>query len=207
VNNEKEQTYGGAQQWFSRKYLRNSGCGYIACTNIIVHKNKSLGQEGQLPKEEYMAIAKSLRRYMLVLPKFGMSGPIMAVGMNLFFLTKRLPYWCFWGISGKRRDGRIEKMLEDNTPVVMCIGQNFPNVWGKRKLRLYEDNGSVYTSNSDVHMHFVSVTGMDDEWYRISSWGKMYYINKKEFNEYVKKHSLSFFSNVLVVKHINRRNK
>ena len=40
---------------------------------------------------------------------------------------------------------------------------------------------------------------MDDEWLRISSWGRLYYLKRSEFEEYVHKYSLGFTSNILLV--------
>ena len=40
---------------------------------------------------------------------------------------------------------------------------------------------------------------MDEDWLRISSWGRLYYINRQDFEEYIHRYSLSFVSNVLLV--------
>jgi hypothetical protein len=43
----------------------------------------------------------------------------------------------------------------------------------------------------------VTVTGMDDEWLQIASWGKRYFIRRCEYMEYIRKNSSYFASNIL----------
>ena len=50
--------------------------------------------------------------------------------------------------------------------------------------------------------HFVTITGMDEEWLRISSWGKEYFINRREYDDYVKTHSTWLVSNIGLVRRI-----
>lgn len=202
VERDNKLYFGGDQRWFASGRLRNCGCGYIACTNLLCHKEK----RGKIEIEymQYMRNANRLKWYMPVLPRLGMNGIFMAVGMNLFFLFNRKHYFCFWGMSRRKLNRRIEEMLREDIPVVLCIGQNFPNYWGKTKVKLYRKIENEYFSNSATNRHFVTITGMDDDWYQISSWGQELYINKIEFIEYVSLHSNAMASNILVVKKIGR---
>ena len=61
------------------------------------------------------------------------------------------------------------------------------------------DDGSFYRSSS-AKSHYVSVTGLDGEWARISSWGREYYINCREYDDFVLRHSSPLFSNILYIK-------
>ena len=81
----------------------------------------------------------------------------------------------------------------------------FPAVWKKDRLPLYSkrENGSFIRSSS-AKSHYVSVTGLDDEWARISSWGREYYINRMEYDDFVRRHSSRIFSNILYIKPSNR---
>ena len=110
----------------------------------------------------------------------------------------------------KRIEGQvrgIEKMLENDIPVILAIGNNFPLVWGKKKLNLYvpdtkkKDQGEkVYKKQQGVNGHFVVVTSIEDNCLTVSSWGRKYYINVDEYNRYVSKHSIHLYSNILVIK-------
>ena len=201
LKSEKENAFGGAQQWFSKNYLKKSGCGVIACANILAHKEPERYASEGLDKISYMKIANRLKSFYLpIIPGQGINGIVMSFGINLFFLTNRLPYRAFWGISGKKMDGRIERMLLEDTPVCLAIGPNFPNLFGKENLRLYRKEGERYVWDSSINAHFVTLTAMDEEWYEISTWGRKMYISRKEYREYVHKHSCFLFSNVLVIR-------
>ncbi|MCR5279106.1 MAG: hypothetical protein K6E19_06655 [Lachnospiraceae bacterium] len=203
LKNEKETFFGGRQQWFDSKRLRGYACGVIACANILTHC-RLWGSDSfrKIPEcEEYLKLSRDLTRFYLpVIPRFGMNGMFMALGINIYFLIHRLPYRAFWGISKKKIDSRIGRMLAANIPVCLAIGPNFPNLFGNHRLTLYRKNGNSYEPSDSTRAHYVSVTAMDGDWYEISTWGYKMYINKKEYFEYIRKHSSSLFSNVLVVK-------
>ncbi len=198
IKNEPETLYGGAQRWFKPKYAQNMGCGVIACANIFAQRGL-IGKEPS--REQYMKFSDHLRHfYIPVIPGFGMNGIEMMIGMNLYFLRNKMPFYCYWGSTSKNFDTHIERMLADNIPPVLAIGPNFPNVFGKHRLKLYRKEGERYLSNSEVKAHYVSVTGVDKFWYKISTWGKEMYISKKEYEEYRKKYSGHIVSNILVIK-------
>ena len=100
-------------------------------------------------------------------------------------------------------------MLEDDIPVILAIGNNFPFVWGKKELYLYvnDEEGKneqgaepVYRKSFGVYGHFVVVTAIEGNCLTVSSWGKKYYINIDEYDAYVKKHSIHLYSNILSIK-------
>ena len=72
-----------------------------------------------------------------------------------------------------------------------------------------EEYGNGFTYYNTVYQnpsygreesHYVTVTGLDDEWAQISSWGREYYINRREYDAFVRLHSASLFSNILYIK-------
>lgn len=102
----------------------------------------------------------------------------------------------------------IEEMLYMDIPIILSIGPNSPKLWGKRGVPFYErkeidyhdsdDNSDVKTKpyyyhavKQAVNSHYVVVTGIikDDIagriMLRISSWGKMYFINYEEYRDYI----------------------
>lgn len=92
-------------------------------------------------------------------------------------------------------------MLREDIPVILSIGPNFPLLWQKKELTLHiqTNEGSFYPGPA-THAHYVTVTGMDDTWLQISSWGRKYFINRNEYLQYVKAHSARLVSNILYVK-------
>ncbi|MCA5962640.1 hypothetical protein LC724_22785 [Blautia sp. RD014234] len=92
-------------------------------------------------------------------------------------------------------------MLAHDIPVILLVGPNFPFVWGKHRLNMYHRSPEgEYSPSCQIKAHFVTVTGMDDTWMRVSSWGKEYYINRQEYVNYVKKHSSFLISNICYIK-------
>lgn len=198
---EKETTYGGAQRWFKQKRLQQSGCGVIACANLLSHLYYRGPAEYKPDQAEYMKLANRLKNfYIPILPGLGVNGVFLAIGMNLYFLTHRLPYRAFWGVSSRKRDERIAEMLANDIPVCLSIGPNFPNLFGQKRLTLYTRLGGHYAADTETKAHYVSVTAMDENWYEISTWGRKMYIKRREYEEYVRHSSCSLLSNVLVVK-------
>ena len=192
--------YGGAQEWAPKKYVRDYGCGVVSSANVI----KTLeckGKDNIYGKEDFTKFCEDLRKkYLPVIPKFGMNGLFMALGMNAYFLFKSLPYRAFWGVKINKLYREMERMLREGIPVVLAIGPNFPNLFGKHKLSLYDKRNGKYAPTLETKAHYVTVTGFDDKWIRISSWGKQYFINREEYALYIKKYSLPLFSNILLIK-------
>ena len=150
---------------------------------------------------EYIDYTKHLRHFYLpIIPKFGMNGLFMALGMNVYFLRKRLPFRARWGCLSKNIFKHIEEMLVADIPVVLAAGPNWPNLFGKHRLNMYEFLGGQYVVTASMRAHYVTVTAMDDEYMTISSWGKKFSIKRDEFMEYAGKHSNFLFSSILVIK-------
>lgn len=195
-------SFGGNQAWFARKYLRDSACGVIGAADVLLHLQGKM----QMTETEYVEFAKMLyRKYLPVIPKFGMNGLTLMIGLNRYFAKKKLPYRSYWNISKKKMLTRIDGMLARDIPVIMSIGPNFPKFWGKEKVTLYmKTKEGNYTPKTKVKAHFVIVTGRDHLWLQISSWGKEYYIDYKEFEEYVKRHSNYIVSNIICIQEIKK---
>jgi len=78
----------------------------------------------------------------------------------------------------------------------------------KHRVRLYVKGADgIYRSNSSIKAHYVTVTGLDRRWMRVSSWGKEYYISRGEYEQYVKKHSSFLISNIVAVTETKRQKK
>ena len=82
--------------------------------------------------------------------------------------------------------------------MILSVGPNFPAVWEKHKLKFYRKiTDGNYRPAAATKAHYVTATALDAEWLRISSWGKEYYINREEYEAFVKAHSSYLFSNLV----------
>lgn len=193
----KEQTaYGGNQAWFPYGFLRKNGCGVISASDVLLHLH---GKES-MTEEAYIAFAKNLwLHYLPVIPGFGMNGLTLMTGLNLYFTKQRLPYRACWRISSGKMISHIDKMLGKDIPVILSVGPNFPKFWGKQKLNFYTKINDKYIPSTKICAHFVTVTGRDGAYLKIASWGKEYYIDIREYREYVRSYSSYLVSNILVI--------
>ena len=201
VRNDGRLTYGGSQMLAESKLIRGCGCGPVAALDLL-HYLCDGDDAPPLPLDHYNKELESLcRSYFPLIPQSGINGLMLALGVNRLFLRRHLPCRAVWAVSGSRLWERVREMLVNDLPVILSIGPNFPAVWKKDRLPFYSrrDDGS-YVRSSSAKSHYVTVTGLDDEWARISSWGREYYIRRSEYDDFVKRHSSQVFSNILYIK-------
>lgn len=191
-------SFGGNQTWFLHKFLRKVGCGVISASNVLLYLQ---GRE-LMTESAYMEFAKNIwMRYLPVIPGFGMNGLTLMFGLNRYFQKNGIPYRAFWGISGRKMIDRIDKMLEKDIPVILSVGPNFPDFWGKNQLTFYaRTDDKKYIPAAKTKAHYVTVTARDGIYLQISSWGKKYYIDLREYREYVKCCSNSLVSNIICIR-------
>lgn len=195
-------SYGGSQMWSESDTVKVCGCGPVAVLDTILYLTGR--QEKPISLDEYnRELLKLSRAYFPLIKPFGINGLLLAAGMNRLLKKYQLPYRAFWAVSGKKFWSRVEELLEQDVPVIFSVGPNFPAVWRKQRLSFYSKrkDGSYFPSSS-AHSHYITATGYDGEWLRISSWGKEYYINKEEYDAYIRKYSASLVSNVLMLRRI-----
>lgn len=201
VKQEKTTYYGGAQAWFDKTRNQSMGCGIIAAANVILSLTSADTKSYMYDRDEYMILANELsRRYIHVLPKFGINGIFLAIGMNRYFWKNKIKYRASWGTRRKRIWDEAQRMLDENIPVILAIGPIYPFVWKKKKLPLYIKNGSAYVVSTYTSAHYVTITEINDDYLTISSWGKKFYVYKKDFMLYVRKQSNFLFSNIMIIK-------
>lgn len=195
-------SFGGNQGWMPYKFLKNWACGVIGAADVILH----LQGKQQVTEAEYMDFAKRLWKwYLPVIPGFGMNSVMLMIGMNRYFAKEKLPYHASWNIRGKKILSRIDAMLSRDIPVIFSVGPNFPKIWGKQSVKLYTKNvqGS-YVPVSKVRAHYMIITGRDGRWLQISSWGKEYYMDFSEYQEYIREHSSYVLSNIICIKELKK---
>lgn len=210
-------SYGGNQMSSDNRTEREVGCGVIAALDLLLYLShyhtdaaaarakQPLPEKGPVPLTEYLQIVHELRkRFLPLIPKHGINGLMLTLGLNACFLKRRLPFAASWGVPYARLWREIRRMLEADIPVIFSIGPNFPLFWQHHKLKLYaQRSDGSYVPCTQTHAHYVMITAMDDEWLQVSSWGRKYYIRKDEYLQYVREHSLHLVSNIVSIRKIS----
>lgn len=200
-------SYGGNQNWSPKGLIQKSGCGVISCTDVLLYLNRhrpgckteffgtDTGDD-PVPLGRYNGwVERFSQRFLPLAPHFGSPGLVAALALNRYFLVYRIPLRACWGVSGKTIWAHMEAMLLDDLPVILSIGPNFPLPLGQHKLTLYHPQ--ALTPACETTAHFVTVTGMDGHWLRISSWGREYLIARREWQTYTQRHSSFLVSNMV----------
>ncbi|MBO4862874.1 MAG: hypothetical protein J5517_00765 [Eubacterium sp.] len=222
-----EGSFGGSQEWFKDigmkwkgRAIEGYGCGLVGAADLLLHilgndiiPNDRSEKNSLITKDIYISFLRRLeKRYFHIFPKLGLSGILLALGINLylFFHRKEIrentgyKYHARWAVRPSKLLERIKEMLGNDIPVIIAIG---PGFFRKEKVRFYnkrkDDKGrTVFKPVTKTKDHYVTVTGVEEgehTFLEISSWGKKYYINFDEYLEYVKKNDNFYFSNILYV--------
>ena len=109
--------------------------------------------------------------YLGIIPGFGVPGFLVPHAMNRYFRHYKLDFRARWCISHEKLYSRIEESLARDLPVLLAVGQNIP-FWRKHKLCLYRQENGLYFPAAEVKAHFVVVTGLENGYLQISSWGR-----------------------------------
>ena len=165
-------------------------------------------------KDEYMNYVLGLEKtFFHILPKLGISGILLSLGMNIYFLINGRKihkatghrYMAHWFVRPGRLLTSIQEMLGNGIPVIIAIGPGFLR---KDKVVFYdrreEGGGLHFKPVTKTKDHYVTVTGLIEAEGRtlleISSWGKRYYMDYDEYMNYVRKNDNFYFSNILYIK-------
>ena len=206
------ESFGGGQQFSKDAMIRRCGCGIVAAADVLLYLSRwhahgavdffaGLLENKPIPLSVYDNCIQSLNRsYFPMIPYAGINGVMLMAGMELFFRRHGMPYTACWCFAPGKLWGRIEEMLRADIPVVMSVGPNFPLIWGDRRVRFFARSpAGNYIPASGARAHYFTVTGLDEDWLHISSWGRLYYLRREEFEEYVRRYSLGVTSNVLLI--------
>ena len=223
-------TYGGNQGWFKDrpggrrgKTLQGFGCGLIGAADILFYisggksmdaSDNTVSKKKDKPghnvtRDKYLDYVLGLeKKYFHILPKLGISGVLLALGMNLFFLKNRREFGRFharWFVWPWNMLKRIKEMIGNGIPVLISVG---PSIFTKDQLTFFEKKNSKieneFVPRTHTKDHYVTITGVlefeDRTMLEISSWGRKYYVNWDEYYNYVKKHDNFYFSNILYIR-------
>ena len=227
--------YGGSQNIYATPREKSCGCGIAGAADIILYIEAVNSEKTEnyrslsFSKAIFLAKSEELRKkYIPIIPGRGVNSFLLAMGMNKYFRKHRMKYRASWKWTASKKWEIVERMLKDDIPVIISIGNNFPAVWGKHELNLYvadeqirtrHNDGSIsrhtsgdaeavlkeertYRKQASVCGHFVVITAIEGNCLTVSSWGRRYYISIDEFDRYVKKHSTHIYSNILEIKRL-----
>ncbi|MBR5490588.1 MAG: hypothetical protein IKV79_04885 [Oscillospiraceae bacterium] len=209
-----DDTFGGNQRLFDNPTMRGYGCGVIAAADLLYYlaltrpdyatPYTGVARSNYLSFEQYSRMCARLRAsFMPIIPRFGKTGPALAAGLNMYFSRYSIPYRARWCIGHDKLFDRIEDMLSRDIPVIFSVGANFPIFWGKKKVNLYtrSPEGEMRPT-AGTKAHFMTVVGLSEDYFHVSSWGKEYFISRKEYADYVKAHGSTVTSNIMYIKAI-----
>ncbi len=238
-------SYGGSQMWFpkmnwySKDYiLHNYGCGTIATADMFLYlalqsdKLQSpitasvLQDDSQIKYETYASYVRNINDAYTKTKRFiAVLGPKIAAAINSYSEEFHLGLKASWklGLTYYDMYDLMEEMLKQDIPVILSIGPNTPDLWGKKGIPFYEKKEIEYqdtmedasdrkkpyyyqVKQNNINGHYITVTGIiKDEitgqiMLRISSWGKQYYINYEEYRDYIENESGTFTSSIVRVR-------
>lgn len=211
VEKDGELSYGGNQRLFENPTMRGYGCGVIAGADLVYYlalsrPNWASSYTGS-PADNvvsfgsYERLCSRLRRdFMPIIPHFGKTGPALAAGLNAYFSRCGIALHARWCIGHEKLFERIGEMLKNDIPVIFSVGANFPAFWGKHRVKLYtRDESGAIKPTASTRSHFMTVTGMDDDFLRVSSWGREYLLSRSEYLGYTRRYGSSITSNIMYV--------
>lgn len=224
-----EITYGGDQGFFAGapagsadERKQRLGCGitalgdtflYLACRDgrYGIKENEGL-RNRVLTEEEYKEYYNRIYQFIGGIPSWGNNGLSFLRLQNKFNRMAKRERWhlrAMWGFRGGKIYDRAAEMLDQDIPVILCV----PFLFGKKNkgqgVRFYRKREGEFIEAAVVSAHYVTITGVIKEkgrsYMEISSWGKMYYIDWLEYEEFIRKHFLgTILGNMLYIR--NRGN-
>ena len=207
-------SFGGSQMHGSDKNMIRCGCGIVAAQEVLIYLTKYHACPGQellgdvigppvISPREYNRVLDSLcARYMHLIPSFGINGVSLVAGMNSVFRRYGFPYRGQWKIASRSFYPSMEDMLRRDIPVIISVGPNFPAVWGRRTVQLSPERNSRGIPSQGINAHYMIATGLDENCIYVSSWGRRYYIDRREYDEYVRRISSSIVSNLVYIRKV-----
>lgn len=218
VDDNQSISFGGNQAWFSEKKLSDYGCGLVAMGDILLYLTKTgrinktaaelVLRRGEIyDKETYLKYLRILEKKYFYVSRLirGITGFGLVIGFNRFSAGQKSALRASWGVPVSRIGDAVRKSLEKDIPVLFSVGANFPWIFGKKSVTLYEKRGRIYTKKTQTRKHYMTITGIEQddmlgELYQISSWGREYYMSRREYEEYIRRNSIGLLTNILFIR-------
>jgi len=195
------------------KIIRKCGCGIVAAADLFLYMHRhikgclcslfsSFDDTGIIEMDDFLPIYKILAPYFVMIPPFGINGLMLALGINVFFRRYHYPFIAQWGVLPSRLWPSIEEMLNNDLPVIITVGPDFPKVWQKHSTVMYSETASGNVRTAKVRAHFMMLTELDNEWMHVSSWGRRYSIKRTDYQEFIKQYSSSLVCNIVYLRRL-----
>ena len=200
-----ENSFGGNQGWSNKKLISDYGCGLIAFNDAVLYMKDGVRRTFG-SKENYLTRLDMIKKdYFKFWFWHGIPGIFLSLAMNRFFKGNNMPYKARWGVLPWNLKRRIREMIQQmDVPAIISVGPGYLN---KRRVTLYERiSDNTFQESNSTKGHYMMVTGFIEEpgteklMLRISSWGKMYYIDYSEYEQYIKKSDNFYFTSILNIK-------
>lgn len=222
--NSGELTYGGDQGFFkggiepadARKNAM--GCGVIAFGDLLLYLGSSDPQKITAESESYVNRINGENTYKEyynriyhflggVSRRSGISGIKLAMRFNRLSKREKWKLKACWGINAKKMYGRVEEMLAKDLPVILCIPMLLFKKDKKEGLPFYRMENGKLQKAATVSAHYVMITGImgeggdEETFFEISSWGKRYYVNWKEYENMMRRNFLgTILGNIMYIR-------
>lgn len=171
-----------------------------------------------------MNYIRFLNEFYISTPRWtGVLGTSLSKAINSYFKYAKIDYKSSWPTSLTSEDMllRIEEMLEKDIPVIFSVGPNTPNVFGVVEIEMYNqfkqgDSGYdakinqlyQYKRIKVINGHYMTITEVikDDistnknVMLKVSSWGKLFYIDFDEYREYVEDEGGKWTSSMVYIR-------
>ena len=207
-------SFGGSQMCSPDSTMVKCGCGVVAAQEVLLYLTRYHSCPGQdlfgemagkaiVTPEEYNRVLQHLQtRYMHLIPSFGINGISLVAGMNAVFRRYTFPYRGQWKIASRSFYPSMEEMLRSDIPVIISVGPNFPVLWGKKTVALHPGRTLRSIPSQGIRAHYMIATGLEEDSIHVSSWGRRYTIDRREYDEYVRRISSSIVSNLVYIRNM-----
>lgn len=205
---------GGSQTLLKSAVLQRCGCGVVAALDLVRYLHlyetgcrtdffTGVEDVNTLPLPVYDLCAQRMRRtYVPVIYPIGTTGFSLAGGIDRYFRHYGLPWQAHWGVAKGVLWQEIGRMLSDDLPVILSVGNQLPRFWRRDGAALYRRVGDAKYASARIHAHYVTVLEMDEKWLKVASWGREYYLSKEEFLRYRDRESVNLLCNIVSIHRI-----
>lgn len=215
-------SFGGDQNFFGAeealpedKRKQMCGCGIVAFADLLLYmgmadRRYSVSENSsyvnrKLLEEEYKKYYNIIYDFMGgIRGKVGISGIKIQRSFNRLARREKWPLRAKWGLNGRKMNSRIEEMLRQDIPVICCIPMMLLKKDQNDYLQLYRWQNEKLEKATCTRAHYVMLTGINviegTPFYEVSSWGKKFYISRREYDVFLRKHFLGIWlGNVLYI--------
>ena len=117
--------YGGSQNMYATPKERSNGCGIAGAADIIMYYDAVSSNGKTFTKDEFLSLSNDLRKHIPIIPGRGVNAFLLAWGLNKYFKKNGLHYRSRWKWTWIKKWETVERMLNDDIPVILAIGNNF----------------------------------------------------------------------------------